>query len=153
MERGGYRGGRADGRGRGGRGRGDGDGGGRSYGGGGDRGRGYGVGGADRGRGYVGRGSERGGGRGGDQQDFRSQSQWGPPPRQVGLGTQLQPQPRPQVVQQPPQAQVSQSVAGGGVGRGAWGRKLQVSPDTAAVPPSASSTVAVSETARGMYAQ
>ncbi|KAF2546759.1 hypothetical protein F2Q70_00021426 [Brassica cretica] len=149
MERGGYRGGRADGRGRGGRGRGDGDGGGRSYGGGGDRGRGYGVGGADRGRGYGGRGSERGGGRGGDKQDFRSQSQWGPPPGQVGLGTQLQQQPRPHVVQQPPQAQVSQSVAGGGVGRGAWGRKLQVSPDTAAVPPSASSTVAVSETARG----
>ncbi|KAG2270071.1 hypothetical protein Bca52824_064626 [Brassica carinata] len=149
MERGGYRGGRADGRGRGGRGRGDGDGGGRSYGGGGDRGRGYGVGGADRGRGYGGRGSERGGGRGGDKQDFRSQSQWGPPSGQVGLGTQLQQQPRPHVVQQPPQAQVSQSVAGGGVGRGAWGRKLQVSPDTAAVPPAASSTVAVSETARG----
>ena len=149
MERGGYRGGRADGRGRGGRGRGDGDGGGRSYGrGGGDRGRGFGVGGADRGRGYGGRASERGGGRGGDQQDFRSQSQWGPPPGQVGLGTQLQQQPRPHVVQQPPQAQVSQP---GGVGRGAWGRKPQISSDTAAaVPPSSPSTVSVSETARGM---
>ncbi|CAH8356981.1 unnamed protein product [Eruca vesicaria subsp. sativa] len=128
MERGGYRGGRADGRGRGGGGRG-----------------------GDRGRGYGGRGSERGGGgqssggRGGydrDQKDLRSQSQWGPPPGQGGRGTQLQQQPRPQVVQQPPQAQVSQSVAGGGGGRGAWGRKLQVSPDTVAVPPSAPSTVA-----------
>ncbi|KAG2304137.1 hypothetical protein Bca52824_032788 [Brassica carinata] len=146
MERGGYRGGRAGGRGRGGGGRGDGGGGGRGYGGGGG-------GGGDRGRGYGGRGSERGGGgRGGydrGQQDFRSQSQWGPPPGQGGRGTQLQQQPRPQVSQRPQQAQVSQAVPGGGGGRGAWGRKLQITPDTAAIPPSAPSTVAVSETARG----
>ncbi|KAJ4896721.1 Protein argonaute 2 [Raphanus sativus] len=142
---------------------------GRGYGagGGGDRGRGYGAGGGgDRGRGYGaggggdrGRGSQRGGqssgGSGGgydrNQQEFRSQSQWGPPPGQGGgRGTQMQQQTRTQAVQQPPQAQVSQSVAaGGGVGRGAWGRKPQVSSDAAAVPVSSPSTVTVSETARG----
>ncbi|CAH8337728.1 unnamed protein product [Eruca vesicaria subsp. sativa] len=116
MERGGYRGGRGDGRGRGGGGRGDGGGGGRGYGGGGDRDRGYGSG-------------------GGYQQEVGRQSQWGPPPGQGGRGTQLQQQ------QPPPQAQVSQSVAIGSVGRGAWGRKPLISSDTAAV--------AVSKTARG----
>ncbi|XP_010478576.1 PREDICTED: protein argonaute 2-like [Camelina sativa] len=114
MERGGYRGGRGDGRGRGGGGRGDGGGGGRGYGGGGgDRGRGYGRG--DHGRG---RGSERGGGnRGqgrGEQQDFRSQSQWGPPSVHGGRGsgTQFQ-QPRPQAV---PQPQVTQAGPPSGYG-------------------------------------
>uniref|UniRef100_A0A1J3FIA8 Protein argonaute 2 n=1 Tax=Noccaea caerulescens TaxID=107243 RepID=A0A1J3FIA8_NOCCA len=133
MERGGYRGGRGDGRGRGGGGRGDGrgrGGGGRGDGGGGggDRGRGYGgrARGSERGGGGLGNRGQGSGGRGGeydrDQQDFRSQSQWGPPP-----GAQLQ-QPRPQsaqqpsqAVQQPPHAQSSPAVAGGGVGKGAWG--------------------------------
>ncbi|KAL1204983.1 Protein argonaute 2 [Cardamine amara subsp. amara] len=175
MERGGYRGGRGDGRGRGGGGRGDGGGGGRGYGGGGggDRGRGYG--GGDRGRG---RGSERGGGnRGqgrGDQQDFRSQSPWGPPSGHGGRGAQLQQEPRPQVVppqqsqaqvshggrgtqfQQQPrpqvvppkqsQAQASHAPAvGGSAGLGAWGRKPLVSSDSASA---SSSSVVVSETAR-----
>ncbi|KAG2251360.1 hypothetical protein Bca52824_081496 [Brassica carinata] len=172
MERGGYRGGRGgDGRGRGGGGRGDGSGRGygaggggggdrgRGYGAGGDRGRGYGSrGGGDRGRGYGARGGDFGnrgqssGGSGGgydrNQQEVRSQSQWGPPPGHGGRGTQSQQQPPPQAVQQPPQAQVSQP---GGVGRGAWGRKPQIFSDTAAaaVPPSSPSTVSVSETARG----
>ncbi|CAN7104834.1 unnamed protein product [Brassica rapa subsp. narinosa] len=140
MERGRYRGGRGrDGRGRGG----------------GDRGRGYGAGGGgDRGRGYGTRGGDFGnrgqssGGSGGgydrNQEEVRSQSQWGPPPGHGGRGAQSQ----QQAVQQPPQAQVSQP---GGVGRGAWGRKPQISSDTAAaVPPSSPSTVSVSETARGM---
>ncbi|CAA7061275.1 unnamed protein product [Microthlaspi erraticum] len=163
MERGGYRGGRGDGRGRGGGGRGDGrgrGGGGRGDGGGGgDRGRGYGGGGrgSERGGGGLGnRGQGSGGGRGGeydrDQQNLRSQSQWGPPP-----GTQLQ-QPRPQqavqqpsqAVQQPPQAQSSPAVAAGGVGRGAWGRKPQVSSETAVLPPPPppSAVVAPTETPR-----
>ncbi|CAL9216950.1 unnamed protein product [Arabidopsis halleri] len=144
MERGGYRGGRGDGRGRGG------GGGGRGYGGGGGggeqgRGRGYGGGGGEQGRG---RGSERGGGnRGqgrGEQQDFRSQSQWGPPPGHGGRGTPSQ-QPRPQVVPQPSQAPVSYAGSVGGVaGRGAWGRRPQVSSDSA----SSSTTVVVSEPVR-----
>ncbi|CAN6997728.1 hypothetical protein IGI04_018934 [Brassica rapa subsp. trilocularis] len=138
MERGRYRGGRGrDGRGRSG----------------GDRGRGYGAGGGgDRGRGYGTRGGDFGnrgqssGGSGGgydrNQEEVRSQSQWGPPPGHGGRGAQSQ----QQAVQQPPQAQVSQP---GGVGRGAWGRKPQISSDTAAaVPPSSPSTVSVSETAR-----
>ncbi|XP_024008951.1 protein argonaute 2 isoform X2 [Eutrema salsugineum] len=148
MERGGYRGGRGDGRGRGGGGRGDGGGGGRGYGGGGggDRGRGYG--GRGRGSDRGGGGGNRGlgsGGRGGDydrdQQDFRSQSQWGPP--SGGRGTQSQ-QPRPPAVQQPPQPQVSPAVAAGSV----WGRRPQVSSNTAVLPPPPS-TVVVSEPARG----
>ncbi|KAG2328233.1 hypothetical protein Bca52824_010961 [Brassica carinata] len=149
MERGGYRRGRVDGRGRGGGGRGDGGGGGRGYGaggGGGDRGRA-----SQRGGGDFGNHGQSSGGSGGGydrtQQQVRSQSQWGPPPGHGGRGAQ-QPPP-PQAVQQPPQAQVSQSVAAGGVGRGAWGRKPQISSDTAAVPPSSPSTVAVSATARG----
>ncbi|XP_010499677.1 PREDICTED: protein argonaute 2 [Camelina sativa] len=134
MERGGYRGGRGDGGG---------------YGGGrGDRGRGYG--GGDRGRG---RGSERGGGnRGqgrGEQQDFRSQSQWGPPSGHGGRGTQFQ-QPRPQATPQAqavPQPQVTQAgppSGHGGRGTNAWGRKPQVSSDSA----SPSTSVVVTEPVR-----
>ncbi|EOA39562.1 hypothetical protein CARUB_v10008180mg [Capsella rubella] len=144
MERGGYRGGRGDGRGRGGGGgRGDGGGGGR---GGGDRGRGYGGGDRGRGRGEQRGGGNRGQGRG-EQQDFRGQSQWGPPSGHGGRGTQFQQQPRPQaaqvtqVVPQPSQAQVSHA---GVAGRGAWGRKPQVSSDLA----SPSTSVVVSEPSR-----
>jgi len=145
MERGGYRGGRGDGRGRGGRGYGGG-------GGGGEQGRDRGYGGGEQGRG---RGSERGGGnRGqgrGEQQDFRSQSQRGPPPGHGGRGTTQFQQPRPQVAPQPSQAPASYAGSVGGVaGRGAWGRKPQVPSDSAS--PSTSTTV-VSEPVRGIYAQ
>ncbi|CAN8303779.1 unnamed protein product [Cochlearia groenlandica] len=149
MERGGYRGGR-DGRGRGDRGGRGGDGGGRGRGGdGGGRGRGGDGGGGGRGGdgGGRGRGGD-GGGRGlqgrGDQQVFRGQSQWGPPSGHGGRGAPVQ-QPRPQVANQPSQAPLSHAVVAGGAGRGAWGRRPQVSPD---LPSSSSSTVVVPETAR-----
>ncbi|CAA0259596.1 unnamed protein product [Arabidopsis thaliana] len=134
MERGGYRGGRGDGRGYGG--------------GGGEQGRGRGYGGGEQGRG---RGSERGGGnRGqgrGEQQDFRSQSQRGPPPGHGGRGTTQFQQPRPQVAPQPSQAPASYAGSVGGVdGRGAWGRKPQVPSDSAS--PSTTTTVVVSEPVR-----
>ncbi|XP_010499678.1 PREDICTED: protein argonaute 2-like [Camelina sativa] len=151
---GGYRGGRGDDRGRGSGGRGDGSGGGHGYGRG-DRGRGYG--GGDRGRGR------------GEQQDFRSQSQWGPPSGHGGCGTQFQQprpqatpltqvtqagphggrgtqlqQPRPQAAPQTPQAQVTQVSHAGGAAKGAWGRKPQISPASA----SPSTSVVVSEPVR-----